>query len=104
MTIRELFASDIDRRIEEVIKVDQTDDEILRGEIDEYVVTDAIREHYTGILHAYQEAPNNPHEGIGSGSRASSVRASRASRRSSVWSSRTARWSARARRPASPNE
>ena len=37
-TIKTLFASDIDRRIEEVIKVDQTDEEILRDEIDEYVV------------------------------------------------------------------
>lgn len=62
--IRSLFASDIDRRIEEVIKVDQTDEEILRDEIDEYVVTDAIRSHYTGIFEAYAETPNKPHEGI----------------------------------------
>ena len=38
--IRSLFARDISRRIEEVIKVDQDADEILRDEIDEYVVTD----------------------------------------------------------------
>ena len=56
--------SDIDRRIEEVIKVDQTDEEIIRDEIDEYVVTDAIRAHYTGIFDAYRETPNKPHEGI----------------------------------------
>ena len=42
-TIKTLFANDIHRRIEEVIKVDQTDEEIIRDEIDEYVVTDAIR-------------------------------------------------------------
>jgi hypothetical protein len=62
--IKTLFANDIDRRIEEVIKVDQTDDEILREEINEYVVTDAIRSHYTGIYEAYSETPNKPHEGI----------------------------------------
>jgi hypothetical protein len=62
--IRSLFASNIDRRIEEVIKVDQTDEEILRDEIDEYVVTDAIRAHYTGVLELYRETPNKPHEGI----------------------------------------
>ena len=45
--IKSLFASDIHRRIEEVIKVDQTTDDILRDEINEYVVTDAIRSHYT---------------------------------------------------------
>src|SRR5207253_6337340 len=62
--IKTLFANDIDRRIEEVIKVDQTDEEILRDEIDEYVVTDAIRAHYTGVLELYRETPNKPHEGI----------------------------------------
>lgn len=61
--IQTLFASDIHRRIEEVIKVDQTDDQLLHKEIDEYVVTDAIRRHYTGILELYRETPNKPHEG-----------------------------------------
>jgi hypothetical protein len=63
-SIKTLFANDIHRRIEEVIKVDQADEEIIRDEINEYVVTDAIREHYTGILEAYRETPNKPHEGI----------------------------------------
>jgi hypothetical protein len=62
--IKTLFANDIHRRIEEVIKVDQTDEEVIRDEIDEYVVTDAIRTHYTGIFEAYRETPNKPHEGI----------------------------------------
>src|SRR6476660_1825649 len=62
--IKRLFANDIHRRIEEVIKVDQTSDDILRDEIGEYVVTDAIRTHYTGIFDAYGETPNKPHEGI----------------------------------------
>src|SRR3954452_6783374 len=62
--IKALFANDIHRRIEEVIKVDQTDEEILRDEINEYVVTDAIRAHYTDIYEAYLEMPNKPHEGM----------------------------------------
>src|SRR5580704_7488557 len=62
--IKSLFANDIHRRIEEVIKVDQTSDDILRDEISEYVVTDAIRSHYTGIFDAFRETPNKPHEGI----------------------------------------
>src|SRR5262245_63758199 len=62
--IKSLFANDITRRIEEVIKVDQTNDDILRDEINEYVVTDAIRAHYTGIFDVYSETPNKPHEGI----------------------------------------
>src|SRR5882724_5511117 len=62
--IKSLFANDIHRRIEEVIKVDQTDDDILRDEINEYVVTDAIRSYYTNIFDAYRETPNKPHEGV----------------------------------------
>jgi hypothetical protein len=62
--IKSLFANDIHRRIEEVIKVDQTNDDILRDEISEYVVTDAIRSHYVQIFEAYRETPNKPHEGI----------------------------------------
>src|SRR5215510_3349820 len=62
--IKTLFANDIDRRIEEVIKVDQTDEAIIRDEINEYVVTDAIRSHYTHLFDAYRETPNKPHEGI----------------------------------------
>ncbi|MBO3739492.1 BREX system P-loop protein BrxC [Actinoplanes flavus] len=63
-SIRDLFANPITRRIEEVIKVDHTDDQIVRGEINEYVVTDAIRSHYTRIFDEYQQTPNKPHEGI----------------------------------------
>ena len=62
--IKGLFASDIGRRIEEVIKVDQTDEQIIRDEIAEYVATDTIRGHFTAILDRYYETPNKPHEGI----------------------------------------
>ena len=62
--IKELFASDVNRRIEEVIKVDQTDEDILHDEIREYVATDSIRRYYTTILDRYYETPNKPHEGI----------------------------------------
>ncbi|MFC1559071.1 BREX system P-loop protein BrxC [Gemmatimonadota bacterium] len=63
--ILELFDKQVDRRIEEVIKVDQTDVQVVREEMEEYVVTDDIRESFTEILERYQETPNKPHEGIG---------------------------------------
>ncbi len=63
-SIKALFANDIHRRIEEVIKVDQNAEEIIRDEINEYVVTHAIRAHYTGIYDAYLQMPNKPHDGI----------------------------------------
>jgi len=63
--IKELFANDVERPIEEVIKVDQTDEEVIKFEIDEYVVTDAIAGHYSSILNVFSETPNKPRDGIG---------------------------------------
>jgi hypothetical protein len=63
-TISTLFANDIRRNIEEVIKVDQNAEDVLRAEIDEYVATDSIRRHYVEIFERYRETPNKPHEGI----------------------------------------
>ncbi len=64
-TVKELFANDIHRRIEEVIKVDQTDEQILKDELAEYVVTDSLRGRFLEILERYNETPNKPHEGVG---------------------------------------
>ena len=63
--IRELFSRDIDRRIEEVIKVDQTDEAILREELEEYVVTKSIKKSYLEILEEYAQRPNNPSDAVG---------------------------------------
>ncbi len=63
--IRQLFSSDISRTIEEVIKVDQVAEEILRDEIDEYIATEAIKKHFRNILGAYRDALGHPREGIG---------------------------------------
>jgi hypothetical protein len=63
--IKELLARPVALNIEEVIKVDQNDAEIIKGEIDEYVMTDSILEHFLRLLERYQETPTNPHEGIG---------------------------------------
>lgn len=63
--VKELLAREVDRNIEEVIKVDQDDVGIIKGEIEEYVVTDSILEHYLRVLEKFDQTPANPHEGIG---------------------------------------
>ncbi|MDR3485707.1 MAG: BREX system P-loop protein BrxC [Bradyrhizobium sp.] len=63
--IESLFAQNIHRRIEEVIKVDQTDEQILADEISEYIATDSICRWFEQILDIYKETPNKPHEGVG---------------------------------------
>ena len=64
-TIQKLFANDISRRIEEVIKVDQADEAIIKDELTEYVVTDSIRGYFNEVFELYAETPQKPHEGIG---------------------------------------
>ena len=63
-TIKDLFSSDIFRRIEEVIKVDQTNEEVIRDEFHEYVVTDSIRRHFMEVLENYWATLRTAHEGI----------------------------------------
>ena len=63
--IKELLARPVALNIEEVIKVDQNDAEIIKGEIDEYVMTDSILNHFIEVLAKYDGTPANPHEGIG---------------------------------------
>ncbi|MGB7720893.1 MAG: hypothetical protein WBL65_13390, partial [Bryobacteraceae bacterium] len=64
-TIESLFAQNIRRRIEEVIKVDETDEQILADEISEYIATDSICKWFEQILDVYKDTPNKPHEGVG---------------------------------------
>src|SRR5256886_7678513 len=64
-TIRDLLARDLGQKIEEIIKVDQTDEQSVYAEITEYVATDRIKDQYRDLLRAIAEAPSDPHEGIG---------------------------------------
>jgi uncharacterized protein DUF6079 len=63
--IRDLFSKNVSRAIEEVIKVDQIDDEILRDEIAEYVATGSIQANFRNFFEAYRDTLGHPHEGIG---------------------------------------
>ena len=63
-SIKDLFSSDIFRRIEEVIKVDQAEEEIIRAELQEYVVTQSIRRHFMAVLESYWETLRSAHEGV----------------------------------------
>lgn len=64
-TVGELFAKPISRNIEEVIKVEQSNESVVREEIEEYVVTDAIRHHFLTLYKAFADSASEPHEGIG---------------------------------------
>lgn len=63
--IKDLFRKDIYRKIEEVIKVDQHDEGTVKNEIQEYVATPDIKDHFCQVYNAVAEYPSEPHEGIG---------------------------------------
>lgn len=64
-TIRTLLTNSLDQRIEEVIKVNQDDQQIVYTELTEYVATDRIRDHYRRLFEAIAESKQQPSEGIG---------------------------------------
>ena len=63
--IRSLFARPIDRKIEEVIKVDQFNEQAVLNELQEYVVTDSIKDYFGLIYDEIIGVSRSPREGIG---------------------------------------
>ena len=63
--IRRVLERDLDRKIEEIIQLDQADEHAVYTEISEYVVTDSIQRQYRELLEAINEARFEPTGGIG---------------------------------------
>jgi hypothetical protein len=63
--IAELFEKPIDRTIEEVIKVDQSNESAVRIELDEYIATDSIKDQFVEVYGEIAEGASRPREGIG---------------------------------------
>lgn len=64
MTIQSMFADDINRKINGVIKVDQEDDTTER-EVKEYVITKELKKHFISFFNYYQDAFQTPTDDIG---------------------------------------
>lgn len=62
MRVDELFSRPIDRKIEEVIKVD--DESTILNEVEEYIPTDHIEAELTEVLDRFQETILNPSETV----------------------------------------
>ena len=65
MNIAELFQKDIHRNINGVIKVGQQDNENIRQELEEYVVTHELDKHFRAFFERYTNALSNPTDKIG---------------------------------------
>ena len=60
MNIKELFEKDIHRNINGVIKVGQQDNENVRQELDEYVVTQQLERHFNTFFDRYTKSIDTP--------------------------------------------
>ena len=65
MLIRNMFSDDINRRINGVIKVDQSGDEVIEQEIREYVITNELKKHFMSFFSYYSDAFDEPTADMG---------------------------------------
>ena len=60
-----MFQKDINRSINGVIKVNQDDLDVIRQEVDEYVITEELKKHFKAFFEAYSKAFSQPTADIG---------------------------------------
>lgn len=65
MRIHDMFAKDIDRSINGVVKVTQDDEASIRQELEEYVITRELRGHFATLLSRYADCLDTPTDKIG---------------------------------------
>jgi len=65
MFIKDMFAKPIDRDIKGVIKVGQADDENIKQELEEYVVTRELQKHFTDFFASYKKGINGHTDKMG---------------------------------------
>lgn len=65
MEIRDIFQKDINRSINGVIKVEQSDEEAVEQELSEYVVTRELQGHFAHFFESYVRALDVPTDKIG---------------------------------------
>ena len=65
MKIQGMFVDDINRKINGVVKVDQSENEILLQELNEYVITEELKKHFRAFFTAYDAAFRVPTADIG---------------------------------------
>ena len=65
MIIRDMFADDINRKINGVIKVDQSADDVIEQELNEYVITRELKKHFITFFQYYGDAFGQPTADMG---------------------------------------
>ena len=65
MMIQDMFADDINRKINGVIKVDQAADDVIEQELKEYVITRELKKHFITFFNYYGDAFDEPTADMG---------------------------------------
>jgi hypothetical protein len=65
MKIKELFAKDITRNIQGVVKIGQDDEAVIVNELDEYVVTKELNRHFDKLFESYRKGTTARTDKIG---------------------------------------
>ena len=65
MKIRDMFAEDINRPINGVIKVDQVAADVIEQEVREYVITKELKKHFISFFDYYSDSFDKPTDDIG---------------------------------------
>lgn len=65
MIIQQLFKDDINRKINGVVKVDQSETDVLVQELDEYVITRDLKKHFIKFFNNYGESFKAPTADVG---------------------------------------
>ena len=65
MMIRDMFAEDINRPINGVIKVDQDTADVIEQEVREYVITKELKKHFMSFFNYYSDSFEKPTADIG---------------------------------------
>lgn len=65
MKIKEMFRDDIDRTINGVVQVEQEKEDVIKQEVNEYVVTKELKKHFTKFFNEYGESFHTPTDNVG---------------------------------------
>lgn len=65
MQLQHIYKADINRDINGVIKVNQSDEKNIEPELREYIITKELRRHFTTFFNNYEKSLNHPTDKIG---------------------------------------
>ena len=65
MIIKEMFKQDINRPINGVIQVEQEQKEVIKQEVQEYVITSELKKHFNHFFDKYSESFSTPTDNTG---------------------------------------